>query len=229
MEKAEARGWRRWWPHLRAAFVLFHVLGVFLLSIPATGAMRNRSAWRQPHARRELQVWGERAHALGFDVTQAEFEQWLWEVAGDYLRVRGRGVAPFDTYARYTGALQGWPMFSTPQSEPAWLTIEVGDGAGEFTTVYRERSAEHEWMRRQLDHNRVRKLEGRLGRGRYGGAYVGLVDWLARRAAVDFPEASVLRAHIERRRTPDPSGESEIGYGPPRRERQRVVDLEALR
>lgn len=219
----------RWWPHLRAALVLFHLIAVIALSIPASASMQNRAAWRQPHARRELALWTERAQALGFDVDQREFEVWLWDLTGEYLGVRARIVEPFAIYASYTGARQGWPMFSTPQTEPCRLVIDVREIGGEWQEIYRERSASEDWMRRQLDHNRLRKLEGRLGRGGYGLRYRGMVEWLARRAARDFPEAAQLRSRVERRRTPDPFGPPRGGPGQARWERTIVIELGDLR
>ncbi len=218
----------RAWPHIRAAFVLFHLLAVCILSVPASGAMRDISAWRAPHAQRELGVWAERARALGWDVSQSEFEAWLWDFTQGYLEVRNRIAAPFALYSHYTGALQGWSMFANPQTEPAWLTVEIRQG-DELRTVYRERSSAEDWMRWQLDHNRVRKLQGRLGRGAYDDHYRGLVEWLARRAAIDFPEATHLRARVERRRTPEPFDDAEVGYQSSRFERELIIDLEPLR
>ncbi|RLB53950.1 MAG: hypothetical protein DRJ42_10480 [Deltaproteobacteria bacterium] len=216
------------WRHARAAFVLFHFAAVLLLSVPASSAMRDISAWRAPHAQRDLAAWAARANALGIDVTQPEFERALWDFAGSYLETRAIVIRPFALYAHYSGALQGWSMFASPQTEPVWLTIDVTDGEA-YRTVYRERSAEHAWMRRELDHNRVRKLEGRLGRGAYDDHYRGLVEWLAVRAARDFPDAVRLRARVERRRTPEPFDDAETDYLDARWERELVVDLGALR
>jgi hypothetical protein len=223
-EKAEGRVW----PHARAVFVLFHLVAVCLLSIPASGGMRDISAWRAPHAHRELGVWTERVRAVGWDVTQPEFEAWLWDLAGTYLEARAHVAWPFDLYARYTGAIQGWSMFANPQTEPGWLLIDVQED-GAWRTVYRERSATEAWMRRQMDHNRLRKLEGRFGRGAYDAHYDGLVRWLARHAATDFPEATHLRARVERRRTPDPFDDAETDYIGSRFEREQIVLLEPHR
>jgi hypothetical protein len=220
---------RRIWPHARAFLVLFHLTAVCILSIPASGAMRDISAWRAPHAQRELAVWAERARSLGWDVSQTEFEAWLWDLAHGYLEVRDQIAAPFGLYAQYSGAIQGWSMFANPQTEPAWLTIDVQGADGAYRTVYRERSSTEAWMRRQLDHNRVRKLQGRFGRGAYDDFYRGLVDWLAQRAASEFPDATHLRARVERRRTPEPWGDAEDGYQSSRFERELVVDLETFR
>ncbi len=215
--------------HLLAGFVLFHLASACILSVPASGGMRDISAWRAPHAQRELAVWAERARGLGWDVSNSEFEAWLWDFAHDYLEVRDQIAAPFSLYAHYTGALQGWSMFANPQTEPAWLVVDVRDEGGDFRTVYRERSDSEEWMRRQLDFNRVRKLEGRLGRGAYDDYYRGLVDWLARHAATDFPEATQLRARVERRHTLPPSDNADGDYEGARYERELIVDLEPLR
>jgi hypothetical protein len=227
-ERSDARAGRIW-PHARAAFVLFHLMSACILSIPASGAMRDISAWRAPHAQRELGIWAERARELGWDVSQPEFEAWLWDLSHSYLEVRDRIAAPFGLYAQYTGALQGWSMFANPQTEPAWLTIDVRGADPEWRTVYRERSESEAWMRRQLDHNRVRKLEGRFGRGAYDDFYRGLVEWLARRAAADFPEATHLRARVERRRTSEPFADAEAEYVGSRFERELIIDLELLR
>lgn len=190
--------------------------------------MQDINAWQAPHTQRDLAAWAARANAVGIDLTQPEFERALWDLAGTYLELRAAVVTPFELYARYSGALQGWSMFASPQTEPVWLTLEVGDEAG-YRTVYRERSADRAWMRRQLDHNRVRKLEGRLGRGAYDDQYHGLVRWLAVRAARDFPEAARLRARVERRRTPSPYDDEETDYFDARWEREFVVDLGELR
>lgn len=216
------------WAHARAAFVLFHLTAVFVLSIPASGGMRDRSAWQAPHIQRDLEVWTQRANALGWDMSPPEFEAWLWDFAQSYLRVRDQVAAPFARYASYTGAFQGWSMFANPQTEPAWLVVEVRE-AGAWRVVYRERSDEHDWMSHQLDHNRVRKLQGRLARGAYEDHYLGLAQWLARHAAADFPEATALRTRVERRRTLEPGEASEARYREPRWERELILPLEPLR
>ncbi|MBW2464595.1 MAG: hypothetical protein JRH11_23310 [Deltaproteobacteria bacterium] len=216
------------WRHARAAFVLFHFAAVLLLSVPASSAMRDISAWRAPHAQRDLAAWTVRANAVGIDMTQPEFERALWDFAGAYLEARALVIRPFERYAHYSGAIQGWSMFASPQTEPVWLTIDVLEGE-QYRTVYRERSSEHAWMRRVLDHNRVRKLEGRLGRGAYDDHYRGLIEWLAVRAARDFPGAARLRARVERRRTPAPFDDAEVDYLDARWERELIIDLGALR
>lgn len=216
------------WPHLRAAAVLFHLVAVLMLSLPSA-SIRSARLWRAPNVQREFEHWSRRARSLGWDVSPTEFEERLRAFTFRYLAARDVAIAPFEAYAGATGTMQGWAMFATPQTDPTWLTLEIRETSGDFRTIYRERSDSLDWMRRQLDHNRLRKLEGRLARGASAGTYRRLVNWLARRAAADFPEAVEMRARVERRTTPAPSAGKGVGSEAPHLEREIVVDLERFR
>jgi hypothetical protein len=70
------------------------------------------------------------------------------------------------------------------------LEVEI---AGEWQLVFRPRDSEADWNRWQFDHNRVRKLLGRLAVKPHQRAYNELTNWMARALARDFPSATRAR------------------------------------
>lgn len=190
----------RCWPELRALLIGLHLLAVVLLSLPAPDRLGDRASWKAPGAQQEFRSWAERLARLGWHTTPEAFEAALWRLTRGYLAWRERATAGFATYADLVGAQQGWRMFSNPQTRPARLEValaEAGPGGCArplaFRPIYVARSERHRWRHIQLDHNRVRKLTGRVGRSERRAAYEELVAWLGRQAARDFPRGCALR------------------------------------
>ena len=189
------------WPHLRAIFIAFHVIAIGLMAFPAPGGGMNRTAWKQDTVQAEFQAWTERINGLGIDITQAAFEDQLWDIATGFMGARDTVLDPFMLYYRELGAWQSWRMFVAPHRYPARLEIEVQRGTPAWHKVYVMRSEEHNWLKPQFDHDRFRSAIFRYAWPRYKGTYRQFVDWLAVRARTDHPDATRLRVRFYRFKT----------------------------
>ena len=57
-----------WVPHLRAAFVLFHVSATLVLTLPISSNLGNRAAWGARSIQADLADWADALGAVGIDV-----------------------------------------------------------------------------------------------------------------------------------------------------------------
>jgi hypothetical protein len=214
--------------HGLAVFVALHLFAVTFCALPSVGSGMNRSAWRQPTVQGEFRAWTERFGALGIEITVPVLEQRLWDFATGYEVVREKILAPFQPYFRYCGTWQSWKMFVAPHRYPGRLEIEVDRGEG-WEPVYVARSAEHDWMAPWLDHDRFRSATFRYAWDHYRAARNQFVDWVARHAAVDFPDARRVKVFFVRYRTRSPE---EVKAGTPAAEKRELTlirDLGKLR
>ncbi len=183
---------------MRAALVLLHVVAVVALAIPSLRAGMDRSSWADPTVQDEFRDWGQR---LGME--PKELEERAWQFARWWSGMHEAITAPFEPYRTYVGVRQPWVMFVAPHRYPARLEIELFED-GDWRTIYRERSNEHEWRRRLFDHDRMRAAFFRFGWDRYAFDYRQFADWVAREAKRDFPRATRVRVRMYRFRTPSP-------------------------
>lgn len=215
---------KRLGPHLLGVFVLYHLLGITLMSIPAAGGGMNRTLWKDPTVQGEFEVWTERFNGWGWDITVEELEDELWDFAVAYMDARRSVLKPFDPYYTYTGSTQTWRMFIAPHRYPARLEIDVQEG-GAWRTVYKARDAELDWLGTQLDHDRMRAAIFRFPWPPYRGAYGAFVSWVAPQAARDFPDADRVRVRFFKYRTQTPE---EVRSGAPLDGRYTLARTEAL-
>lgn len=194
---------RSWWPQVRAALIALHLLAITLQALPSPGGGMKRSSWSEPTVQGEFEAWTRRLNRLGWQGDQAQLEQGLWEFATGFMEVRGKALKPFMPYYRYAGTFQSWRMFVAPHRHPARMQIDVYQ-EGQWVPVYLARDPHHPWLARQLDHDRMRAQVFRLSWPSYKSTYSRFVDWIARRAATDFPEATRVRVRFWRYRTPSP-------------------------
>jgi hypothetical protein len=152
--------------------------------MPASSRLGDKSHWDAPRQQTELQAWADR---LGVD--KNEFESFLWSTSQRYLRARKWIARPFLRYADYTGTRQGWTMFANPRLVTGRFEVEI-EVAGEWHLVFRPRDSDADWNRWQFDHNRVRKLLGRLATRPHQPAYNEFTRWVATQLAEDFPDAT---------------------------------------
>lgn len=201
--------WTRARPHVIGALLLFHVVGVMLQAFPAVSGGMNKKAWKDPTAQAEFHQWADVARSVGWDTTDENFEEFLWDAAQTFMDARKVVLKPWRKYLRATGAQQGWRMFVAPHRYPSWVVVELefptDDGKGEWREMYRSRSAEKTYLRTQLDYHRMRKYTFLSSWKHRRRAYRDLRDFFARRAAVDFPQASRLRIFHVSRRTMTPA------------------------
>jgi hypothetical protein len=215
--------WPAIWPHGRAALILLHLVGIFVLSLPTPQRLGSRSHWNQAKQQGELKSWADR---LGLD--KEEFESFLWDTAQIYLQARKRVISPFAKYADYAGTRQGWTMFANPRRSSARLEISVEVG-GAWQLVFRPHSSEHDWNRWQFDHNRIRKLLGRLATQPHQIAYTELTRWLARKLAKDFPGATRAKIVLIHWKLQEPEAVRRGARAKESVAKYQEFDLEALR
>jgi hypothetical protein len=194
---------------LRAAFVLFHVVAITIMSIPAPVNGMNEKQWSTPAGRRELHGWADVVRSVGLDVTDDAFRQFVWEVGNSWLSFRNDVVAPFRPYLIYTGSRQSWRMFSMVEHEEGRLAVYLErNGTREPLFV----TYEHEvWRRAQLRQERTRTILGDFYAQDSKRSWSGFVDRLADWAREDFPDGERLVVELGIRPTPAP-GEAPEPY-----------------
>ena len=144
-----------WFAHLRAILIVLHLVAITWLALPAPGEGLSRWAWRDPTVQEELADWTARLNRWGYPITQAQFEDDLYNVASTYESVRNWPVPVFGYYYGLCGTFQSWRMFAGPHRYPSRLLIDVDEG-GTWRPVYVQRDPEHSWLAMQLDHYRMR-------------------------------------------------------------------------
>jgi hypothetical protein len=194
---------RPWLAHLRGVLVALHVLAVTLMALPTPGEGMIRSAWKDPTAQAEFAVWTQRCNALGWAITQDQFEDLLWNLASEYMRVRGILLTPFGPYYTYCGTGQGWAMFAGPHRYPGRVEIDVQE-QGAWRPVYIQRDPQYAWLSGKLDHYRLRPQMYRFAWYPHTEDYHDFAAWIARTAARDFPEADTVRVRMFKYRTLTP-------------------------
>lgn len=195
--------WARRWPTIRAALVTYHALAVVLVAFPSPPPNNmSRASWENPTVQNELKQWAERLRGAGVDITTEQLDARLYALAKRYLAVRERVIAPFEPYGTYLGARQNWQLFVAPQRYPVKLEVSVREG-GAWRTVYASRSSEHTWRADLFEHYRMRRVllfitwEGDRD-------FKSFCDFVAARAAEDFPGATDVMIDKIRYRTPTP-------------------------
>lgn len=214
--------------HLRAVLVLLHVLAVFVMAFPAPVGAMNKKYWRTADTQALFESYAGALQSVGLDLSSQALEAWLWDAGTAYLAVRNDVVEPFRPYLSATGSLQSWRMFGTVNRRPAWLVVEVGSDDA-WRPVYMMRSDEHSWMREQLDQERMRALVNSYSWLSHKSSYDQFSVWLARRAAVDFPDASHMQIRMERRRIPDPQTLRTAGWPEPKKHWETRYSLDKYR
>lgn len=189
-------------PHLVGAFVLLHLVAIFVLGSPAVqGAALDKKVWKQPAVQAELDAWGDRLRALGVDATDEELEARLFDLATTWTAARDGALKPFKPYARYLGAGQAWQLFVAPQVFTSTVTLDVEvDGA--WRTVFADNDPAHRWNAAKLEHDRVQSMFFWFGFQERRKDRASFAAWAAREAARDFPGATRVRMRVLRTKTP---------------------------
>ena len=215
--------WSALWPHLRALLILVHLLSVVILSLPSSSRLSDKSHWDAPSQQTELNAWANR---LG--VEKKNFESFVWRNTQRYVNARKWIARPFLKYADYSGSRQGWTMFSSPRLVTGRFEVEV-ETQGKWELVFRPLDSDADWNVWQFEHNRLRKLLGRLATKPRQRAYNELTSWIAKELARDFPRATRARISLMTWKTLPPekirAGERPIEH----RTSYQEFDLENLR
>jgi hypothetical protein len=192
-----------WWPHLRAAFVAFHLAAITFQALPAADGGLKRSAWADPTVQAEFDAWYARFAALGYPRDRVTFEEDLWSVATGWSEARKAVIRPLTPYYKGFGTYQTWRMFVAPHRFPARMQIEVMEN-NRWRTVYRE-GERGGWLGPILDHDRVRSGTFHMSWPHQRAKLDTFADWLAARAYRDFPEASRVRVRFTKSRSRSPA------------------------
>lgn len=214
---------RRVWPHLRALVVLAHLVAIILMSLPSSHRLASRSHWDKPEQQADLERW---SNTLGVD--RDEFEVFLWDWTQRYVRLRKSVTHPFLIYADYTGARQGWTMFSGPRRRTGRYEIQVEE-LGVFRSVFRTQDSTATWNRSQFEHNRLRKLMAKLTTHPQIPAYAQFSRWVAKRVAEDFPNATRCKVTLDTWKTLSPQQHRDGVEPDVARTRSQMFTLEVFR
>jgi hypothetical protein len=186
------KGWMDRRPSLRAAFVLFHALTIFVLSLPSGNVPAAR--WRSKGTQADLAEWGQELGAEG------DFAERFRAFAEGYASVRGTIATPFALYADATGARQGWAMFSSPQRHPAELHVDLWRD-GSWVPLWRPHDAAAAWNQPFFENHRLRKFQGRFAREWKGQRFAEFADYVGRRALEADPDATRVRVRLFRKKS----------------------------
>lgn len=192
---------RPWWPHLRAAFVAFHLFAIVLSAIPAPAGGMNRKNWKDPTVQGEFRAWGAR---LGVDA--ATLEETLFGFASGWMRARDLWLAPVRPYLDVTGTDQPWRMFVAPHRHPARFRVEVQDEPGsEWEPLFEERSPDARWRRDFFEEERTRSILFRYSWPEYSYESRQLCSWLAGEVFEERPAAQKVRCRYWKAASPSPA------------------------
>ena len=192
----------RWWPHLRTLLISIHLLAVCLKAIPAPEGAMNKGDWKNPTVQAEFKSWAGNFNAMGIQVTQTELENHLWILAKGYMKVRRGVLKPFQPYYKYAGADQNWRLFVAPHMYPSKLHIDMYIDE-KWIPVYQPFS-EYRWNERLIETSRFRPAIFRYSWKRYRKHYRKMGEFMAKKAAVDFPQATNMRTRWWSYRSPSP-------------------------
>ncbi len=203
--------------HLRALLVVAHVLAVLVLCIPAPPGGRERSSLEGPAMQQIIGEWRTGAAGVGLDLSQESATDAVFAASQAVRGLRQALQGPPRRYARLTGAAQGWGMFAFLKRRPARLVVSLQrTPGGPFEPLYRARDPALAWRAHQLDAERMRALINPHSSRSGKKGYLLLVDWLACRAAEDFPGAVAVRVEMEGLQLSPPAATLAAG-GVPRR------------
>lgn len=220
---------RRWARHGAVVLVGLHVVAITVAALPSPGGGLRRADWAQPTVQGEFAAWAGRLQALGVEITVDGLQDRAFGVAKSYAKAHRAAKRPFKNYYRHFGTWQTWRMFVAPHRFPSRLQIVVHSGSGEHL-VYEARHPTARWLGTELDHDRFRSALFRYGWGRkYPSHWRTFGDWVARRAARDFPDAHRIELRFHNYRTPSPA-ETRAGLVPEVTvSRQRLITLDTER
>ena len=192
------------------------MVGAVLMAAPSPEGSLRRSAWQEKTAQAEFHAWAEGVRSAGIDVTDAEFEEFLWTVGSKYVDIKRSVLTPYSAYSNYSGARQGWRMFVAPHRNPSTLNIDVEvpdqNGLLHWETVYGSRdgimdadeSYKGQWRAYQFRHNRMAKTVFLSAWSFRRSRYEEFSHWIAEVAAKDFPTATRVRTRLFEYRTLTP-------------------------
>ena len=152
---------------------------------------------RNPIANQELQRWSELLAKVGVERTPKQLRVAAMGYGNGLADLKKTLMTPFRPAFRLTGTGQAWGLFTYPNTFPHTLHIEVNEG-GAWRTVYAALDPEATWME---EHFRFRRVRGVYDDNAWKArrSYENFVDWVAREAFEDFPDADEVSVYMTRR------------------------------
>jgi hypothetical protein len=193
---------RKLWPHLRAAFVAFHLACIFVVGFPAPVGGLDRSVWKLPNVQRDFEAWSRFLH-----VSEPAFEDFIYLAASKWIAVRDVAVRPFYPYIAWTGTDQPWRMFVGPVRYTSRLQIQAhkqGTRPDAWETLFEERSPEYRWRESVFAPDRLRSQISRWSWPRFSQEYDSGCTYFARLAFADFPDVTDVRCRFLSHESPTP-------------------------
>jgi hypothetical protein len=208
---------------LRAVLVALHVVAVVSMSVPSPENISVASLTKR-HAR-EFRPWQDAFAKIG---VPPETTLDVVVRGGRVLEtVEGGAERVFAPYERLLGVHQNWRMFaqSAPQGEIVEMLVYQGST---WRRVYAVTAPDARWHADIWEQGRVRGVMDVIGRQPENEAWGRVAQSAARRAAVDFPDATVFRMQVVPTRSPPPEA---LAGGLQRGAARAVtdIDLAALR
>jgi hypothetical protein len=191
---------KRVWPHVVAAFVVFHLAANAVDLIPEVSQGMNRRAWQEPRVKAELTTWAQR---LGMD--EPALEDDLWSLGDVVVGFRSAVETPFRPYLRATGQMQTWAMFvaGTRDRDRFQLRTRTCDECA-WTVVYQRGDDEHTFLRDVLEHPRIRSAMFRWGWPQLIAMYTRGCRAIARRTFAELHDVTAVQCRFERSESPWP-------------------------
>lgn len=187
---------------IRAVFVLFHVVVVGLLCIPAPVGM-TKKVMQDEGVQGGIAAARQVVNAVGWEIDQAQATDRAFVWGRALLDGRKTLLSPFRWYYRATGAKQGWRMFGYLNRRPARLELELNQGEG-YRPLYVARSNEHTWRRGLLDQERSRAFINDYSWRSDKKDYDRFCIWVAGEVALEFPDALGLACQMRTMPIPEP-------------------------
>lgn len=196
--------WRRLLPHVVAAFILFHVAASCVEAIPDLRMGLNRTMWKEPRVRHELDRWARR---LGMPRDEMEDLMFL---AGTTIH-EGRGMlrAPFSPYVKAVSLRQSWAMFVAgsrhrDRFQIRARTCEPQSSACDWQVLYFRNDDDAQYMKSILENARVRSATFRWGWPTAKKSYTRGCDAIGARLFAERPELVAVECRYEKTTSPDP-------------------------
>jgi hypothetical protein len=189
------------WDHARGALLALVLVVHGIAASPLPKSVK-RSQLESPIGREELDHWVNILGGVGVTVTRAELEDATLVVGSRAADVRRTLLGPFQPWFRFTGTGQGWGLFTTPDTFPHQLVVEVRRGET-WETVYAGLDPDATWNRDRFAYRRLRGVYDGNTR-KPGASYDNFVAQVGAWALADFPDASAARVGFVRFHTRAP-------------------------
>ena len=194
-------------PHLRAAFVAFHIAAVCAFALPNADVGMNPSSWRDPTVRAEFARW-----AGWLRVPPDVLTERLWDIGTAWHKWRRQLVRPFERYRLLSGTDQNWQMFVAPHRFPTRLQIRIETPAG-WEVVFEERSETATWHAETFGLEILRSMVFRWGWPTYNASWERACKSFAVQLFAERPDASSVECRFHKAASPSP-GEAATGTLP---------------